>query len=114
MMFSPLASKHVCTLGNSAVLWPYDDDRNWVNALPSRRWRPRSPIARRSRHALAELTRDFAAGHNGHCVERKTRCGRPLGGHTAGRWLDPVRGVGHREARAESINPKNIAWPILL
>ena len=30
----------------------------------------------------------------GHCIEPKTRCGRPLGGHTAGRWHYPVRGVG--------------------
>src|SRR5262249_25284445 len=31
---------------------------------------------------------------------------RAAGGDTSGRWHYPVRGVGHREAEAESINPK--------
>jgi len=34
-MFSQLAQRYVCTLGDSAFLWPYDDDRNWVNTLPA-------------------------------------------------------------------------------
>jgi hypothetical protein len=32
----------------------------------------------------------------------KTRCGRPLGGHTAGRWRYPVRGVGGGAPRSQS------------
>src|SRR5262249_32368613 len=49
-----------------------------------------------------------------HCVEPKRGAAGRWGGDTAGRWRYPVRGVRHREAKTQSINPKNIDWPTLL